>query len=108
MNAIIQQEFLSRLSDMKITEKRTVYETTGFCCDVCMKMVMKEDHDMTASLSADFGYGSQEDGNKYHLDLCESCFKTALIELKKRRRDEFMFDEEVGLPGDDFGKITED
>ena len=95
---------------MKIKEKRVVYEVTGFICDVCMTSVCFEDNDMEASLSAKFGYGSDEDGNEYHLDLCPNCFKKALAELKRIRRDEFMFDEKVdeGIRSpEDFGLVKE-
>ena len=50
------------------------------------------------TLSASFGYGSKEDGNVYHLDLCEKCFKTALYALRDERRTTFMFDVKRKLP----------
>ncbi|RZG45322.1 hypothetical protein EXU28_11970 [Acinetobacter wuhouensis] len=44
-------------------------------------------------LLAHWGYGSRHDGEKYELQLCEKCFFYALETLKKKRVDEFMFDE---------------
>ena len=80
---------------MKMKSKVERYEDVGFVCDVCMASVYFEDNDMQASLSAKFGHGSEEDGNEYHLDLCLTCFKTALAEMKVIRRNELMFDESV-------------
>jgi hypothetical protein len=54
-------------------------------------------------LKAQWGYNSKEDGNTYHLDLCESCFKVALFALKHHKRSLFMFDDENNLPDEKFG-----
>ncbi|WP_156491940.1 MULTISPECIES: hypothetical protein [unclassified Oleiphilus] len=95
---------------MKMQSRVEKFENVGFVCDACMSPVFFEDNDMQASLSAKFGPGSEEDGNEYHLDLCESCFKEALSEMKIIRRNEFMFDEknndDVRYP-DKFGLVRE-
>lgn len=82
---------------MKMRAKVDAYEDVGFICDVCALSVFYEDNDVRASLSAIFGYGSEEDGNEYRLDLCLSCFRSALAEIKNMRRSRLMFDENVSI-----------
>ena len=76
-------------------------------CDVCGSSVMIEINghkiEEVGELKATLGYGSQEDGISYHLDLCEDCFKFAVAALKEHRRITVMFDEDQELPGGDFG-----
>jgi hypothetical protein len=62
-----------------------------------------EKYEKSGELNATFGYDSQEDGNVYHLDLCEKCFKTALYALRDKRRVTFMFDVEKDLQDEKFG-----
>lgn len=73
-------------------------------CDVCEESVLIEGkYEESGTLSASFGYGSKEDGNVYHLDLCEKCFKTALYALRDERRTTFMFDDKRNLQDENFG-----
>jgi len=73
-------------------------------CDVCEESVLIEGkYEESGTLSASFGYGSKEDGNVYHLDLCEKCFKTALYALRDERRTTFMFDDKRNLLDENFG-----
>jgi hypothetical protein len=60
-------------------------------------------YEEAGELNAQWGYGSQEDGTCYHVDLCEDCFKVAVTALKDHRRSIAMFDKEQELPGEDFG-----
>jgi hypothetical protein len=60
-------------------------------------------YEESGTLSASFGYGSKEDGNVYHLDLCEKCFKIALYALRDERRTTFMFDDKRNLLDENFG-----
>jgi hypothetical protein len=60
-------------------------------------------YEESGTLSASFGYGSKKDGNVYHLDLCEKCFKTALYALRDERRTTFMFDDKRNLRDENFG-----
>ncbi len=92
---------------MKIHEKRLVETVVDRVCDVCNKSVMTdasgEQHEECGVLKADWGYGSKQDGDSYHLDLCVNCFKVALLALKEHRRSEIMFDEDQYLPDGEFG-----
>jgi hypothetical protein len=73
-------------------------------CDVCEESVLIDgQYEESGTLSASFGYGSKEDGNVYHLDLCEKCFKTALYALRDERRTTFMFDDKRNLRDENFG-----
>ena len=89
---------------MKVYAERIVETMVDKICDVCEESVFIEGKsEETGTLSASFGYGSKEDGNVYHLDLCEKCFKTALLALRDERRSIFMFDDEKDLVDEKFG-----
>lgn len=92
---------------MKIFEERIVETVVDRVCDVCKESVMTDVDEGRVEefgeLKAKWGYGSKEDGNTYHLDLCESCFKVAIFALKDHKRSLFMFDDENHLPDEKFG-----
>ena len=95
---------------MKIFEERLVETVVDRVCDVCKESVMTDVGEGRVEefgeLKAKLGYGSKskEDGNTYHLDLCERCFKVALLALKDHKRSLFMFDDdENNLPDEKFG-----
>jgi hypothetical protein len=89
---------------VKVYAEKIVETMVDKICDVCEDSVLIEgNHEETGSLSASFGYGSKEDGNVYHLDLCERCFKEALFALRDKRRAIFMFDDEKDLVDEKFG-----
>jgi hypothetical protein len=39
-----------------------------------------------ATLESCWGYGSYHDGNKYNIDLCETCFFDVINFIKEQRR----------------------
>ena len=92
---------------MKIFEERIVETVVDRVCDVCKESVMtgvdKGRVEEFGELKTKWGYGSKENGNTYHLDLCESCFKVAIFALKDHKRSLFMFDDENNLPDEKFG-----
>ena len=92
---------------MKVYAEKLVETVVDKLCDVCEKSVMVslngEKYEECGELSATFGYGSKEDGNVYHLDLCESCFKTALFALREQRSTAVMLNEEKELSDENFG-----
>jgi hypothetical protein len=92
---------------MKIFAERTVETVVDRVCDVCKESVMIDVGNKIqkcGELKAQWAEGSKEDGNAYHLELCESCFKVALYSLKHHKRSLFMFDDdENNLPDDKFG-----
>lgn len=60
------------------------------------------------TLQAWWGYGSQHDGERYQVLLCESCFFGALAYLRQERRIHTLFDDDQ--PADDqvFGRVVRD
>ncbi|MFA0690972.1 hypothetical protein [Vibrio splendidus] len=91
---------------MKVFEEKLVETEIDRICDVCEKSVSVKINGISfverGELHAEFGYGSKdEDGKVYHLDLCESCFKTALHTLKEHRRN--LRKSDVNLQDDHFG-----
>ncbi len=89
---------------MKVYAEKLVETMVDKIGDVCEESVLIEGkYEESGTLSASFGYGSKEDGNVYHLDLCEKCFKTALYALRDERRTTFMFDDKRNLLDENFG-----
>jgi hypothetical protein len=89
---------------VKVYAEKLVETMVDKICDVCEESVLIEGkYEESGTLSASFGYGSKEDGNVYHLDLCEKCFKTALYALRDERRTTFMFDDKRNLQDENFG-----
>ena len=74
---------------MEIQQLKQVEVITDVVCDVCNHSTKLE----FGTLSADLGYDSKHDGERYEVQLCEKCFFYALSTLKKERIDAFMFDE---------------
>jgi hypothetical protein len=89
---------------VKVYAEKLVETMVDKICDVCEESVLIEGkYEESGTLSASFGYGSKDDGNVYHLDLCEKCFKTALYALRDERRTTFMFDDKRNLLDENFG-----
>lgn len=63
--------------------------TVNVLCDVCDQVTTLE----FGTLKAHWGYGSKHDGERYEVQLCESCFFYTLTVLKTAKRDHHMFDE---------------
>jgi hypothetical protein len=77
-------------------------------CDVCEESVVIDGkYEESGTLSARLGYNIKENGNIYHLDLCEKCFKEALFALRDKRRAMFMFDDDKDLQDENFGLVTQ-
>lgn len=94
---------------MKVFQDKVVNTEVDRICDVCNESVSVEINGMRfierGELKASFGYGSNDDGKVYHLDLCETCFKIALNTLKEHRKtllmpDHDSSDEHFGLDKD--------
>jgi hypothetical protein len=54
-------------------------------CDICGTDCRKEMDNESAALTAIWGWDSKKDGDKYHIDLCESCFDKTIAFLKSIR-----------------------
>lgn len=57
-------------------------------CDVCGKSTTKDESigPDFATLEACWGYGSSNDGSKFEVHLCESCFNDVILLLKEKRQ----------------------
>lgn len=70
---------------MKKTGKGLVDVIVDITCDACGASVIPELHKTHCDnldnfkefgvLQASFGYGSNQDGDSFHFDLCEACFE---------------------------------
>ncbi len=77
---------------MKKTANQSVEVTTDIFCDACGASVVpdfqKEHRDNLSDFSeygtlhASYGYGSNQDGDSFHFDLCERCFKELVNKVK--------------------------
>ncbi|MNJ39962.1 hypothetical protein D3C77_348440 [compost metagenome] len=75
-------------------------------CDVCGESSMKAEQMNYATLSANWGYGSRHDGERYQVDLCESCFFEALANLRQSHRQIHMFaDDYEPVDPERFGRV---
>jgi len=92
---------------MDVIEKKSVDTVVDTICDVCDASLNNDYCGHTYKeggiLSAQFGYGSKQDGKAYHLDLCVTCFMFALSNLKEQRRVNTMFDGDKTQPDNTFG-----
>lgn len=80
---------------MKVTEKVEVEAVTDVVCDVCLTTTRVAGENLEyATLQAQWGYGSQHDGERYEVHLCESCFFSTLAYFKQERRVQNLFSED--------------
>ncbi|MAC35603.1 MULTISPECIES: hypothetical protein [Idiomarina] len=80
---------------MKKTANQSVEVITDILCDACGASVLpnfqKENcEDLSdfrdyGTLRASYGYGSNQDGDSFHFDLCESCFKELVDKVKSMK-----------------------
>ena len=96
---------------MKVTEKVEVDAVTDVRCDVCLTSTQSKNGGLEfATLQAHWGYGSQHDGERYEVHLCEDCFFSTLAYFKQERRVQNLFSEEgdAGLKAGDIGLAAKD
>ncbi|WP_404376139.1 hypothetical protein [Vreelandella aquamarina] len=96
---------------MKVTEKVEVDTVTDVHCDVCLTSTQTTSGGLEfATLQAHWGYGSQHDGERYEVHLCEDCFFRTLAYFKQERRVQNLFSEEgdAGLQAGDIGLVAKD
>lgn len=80
---------------MKKTANQPVEVITDVFCDVCGASVVpdfqKEHRDNLNDFSeygilhASYGYGTNQDGDSFHFDLCESCFKELVDKVRSMK-----------------------
>ena len=74
---------------MEVKAKKLEEVIVDILCDVCHQATALE----FGTLKAHWGYGSKHDGERYEVQLCETCFFYALTVLKTAKRDHHMFEE---------------
>lgn len=80
---------------MKVIEKVEVDAVADVVCDVCLSSTRIAGEGLEfATLQAQWGYGTQHDGERYELHLCESCFFSSLAYFKQERRVQNLFSED--------------
>jgi len=72
---------------VKIWKKKTIKVVDDVRCDSCGKSTTNCYSPDYATLEGCWGYGSKNDGTKYHVDLCENCFFDVLDFIKKKRKE---------------------
>jgi hypothetical protein len=73
---------------MKTFKEKKMRTVDDVHCDVCGKSTTNNinvgpDY---ATLESCWGYGSKNDGTKYHIELCETCFFEVLNFIKQKRK----------------------
>ena len=92
---------------MKVTEKVEVDAVTDVRCDVCLTSTQSKNSGLEfATLQAHWGYGSQHDGERYEVHLCEDCFFSTFAYFNVQN----LFSEEgdAGLKAGDIGLVAKD
>ena len=80
---------------MKIIGKLEIDTVTDMICDVCLCSTrIASDTFEFATLKAHWGYGSEHDGERYELHLCERCFFNTVSYLKQERRIQNLFSDD--------------
>lgn len=78
-------------------------------CDVCADSFSVPGYGpQFGTLQALWGYGSNHDGERYRVYLCESCFFGALAYLREQRRIQTLFDDEKLAGEQVFGRVARD
>lgn len=73
---------------MRTFKEKIIKAVDDVNCDACGKSTTKypdvgPDY---ATLESCWGYGSKDDGTRYSIDLCETCFFEVLSFIKEKRR----------------------
>lgn len=60
------------------------------------------------TLQAHRGYGSDHDGQRFEVHLCEQCFFQTLAYMKQERRVQRLFSDEPTAESGDLGLVAQD
>ncbi|WP_368192152.1 hypothetical protein [Aeromonas sp. s8] len=92
---------------MKVEAIVPTTQVVDILCDVCGASTTKSlGTQEFGTLEACWGYGSQHDGERYQVHLCEGCFFGVLANLRQEHRLMNMFsDDYQPADPDQFGKI---
>ncbi len=78
-------------------------------CDVCGCSTHVPGYGQQhGTLQALWGYGSQHDGERYRVHLCEPCFFQTLAYLRQERRINRLFEDEQPADNQTFGRVARD
>nr|WP_028944742.1 hypothetical protein [Pseudomonas vranovensis] len=93
---------------MKITGRVEVEAVTDVQCDMCQSSTLVASGGLQfATLRAHWGFGTQHDGERYELHLCEQCFFATLAYFKQERRVKSLFEPgDHATAPDDFGVVA--
>lgn len=84
---------------MEIKKDETVPVTVDLLCDVCSESTTCAGASpQYGTLSAHWSYGSQHDGERYEVQLCEHCFFRTLSGLRREHMVSHMFDDAAEVP----------
>lgn len=76
-------------------------------CDVCGEPTRVAGYGQQyGTLEAHWGYGSNHDGDHYHVRLCEQCFFATLAYIRQERRISRLFDDDAPEDDASFGRVT--
>ena len=90
-----------------MTETVEVDAVSDVRCDLCLTSTQSKNGGLEfATLQAHWGYGSQHDGERYEVHLCEDCFFSTLAYFNVQN----LFSEEgdAGLKAGDIGLVAKD
>ncbi len=89
---------------MLIKEIVPTEQVVDILCDVCGRSTKTNfGTNQYGSLSADFGYGSRHDGERYQVHLCEGCFFGVLATVREMHCENHILDNEAENP-EKFGR----
>lgn len=92
---------------MEIKSQSSVDMDADVICDVCKCSTRIPGFGLQyGRLEAQWGYGSQHDGENYRVHLCEPCFFRVLSGLRRERMVNGMFDDDEPFSDDSFGLIS--
>lgn len=94
---------------MKITGLVEVEAVTDVICDVCGCSTRRAAGGYQyGTLQAHWGYGSEHDGQRFEVHLCEHCFFQTLAYMKQERRVQQLFSDEPAPENGDLGLVARD
>lgn len=94
---------------MKIIGQVEIEAVIDVICDVCQLTTRSASGGFQfATLQAHWGYGTNHNGERYEMHLCEACFFQTFANLKQERRIQNLFCDDGGISEDEFGSVAKD
>jgi len=93
---------------MEIKSQALVNVVEDVICDVCCSGTRIPGYGLQyGKLEAQWGYGTQHDGEHYRVHLCEHCFFRVLSGLRRKRMVNGMFDDAQPFSSARFGLVSQ-